>query len=124
MSSNLVPSEDGILPSPPFVQVEGVINIRDIGGYPIEKSSRQYVKPRIVYRSGELNRITDTGKSQLNALVGTVFDLRSGGEISTSTSPLADVEGISVIRAPLSEKAYDPVSLQAKYIRTSLPCPK
>ncbi|TFK75382.1 hypothetical protein BDN72DRAFT_832249 [Pluteus cervinus] len=116
--SSLVPpltaDELAILSSPPFAQVEGVVNIRDVGGYPITTSPGRFVRPKIVFRSGEPSRITETGRSQLNAFaVKTVFDLRSAVEVSSSQPVLGD--NVTVIRAPVSQQnAYDPVALQIR----------
>lgn len=116
--SSLVPpltaDELAILSTPPFVQVEGVVNIRDVGGYPIASTPGRFVRPKIVFRSGEPSRITESGRSQLNAFtIKTVFDLRSAIEVSSSQPVLGD--DVTVIRAPVSQQnAYDPVALQVR----------
>lgn len=113
--------DDPALSAPPFVQVEGLINLRDIGGYPIVGSPGQYVKTKHVYRSGEPSRITGNGKAVLIKLVNTVFDLRSEKEVVANQTTLTDVESIRTIRVPVSEQdAYDPVSLQTRYLVVGL----
>ncbi len=68
------------LPSPPFVNIDGVPNFRDIGGYPTIPG---YCTRRgLVYRSADFTSCTDKGLEQLKALgIAAVFDLRSTHEI-------------------------------------------
>ena len=68
------------LPSPPFVDVEGVRNLRDIGGYPT--STGGHVRQKLVYRSAEFSTCTTHGFEQLDALaIKAIFDLRSEKEV-------------------------------------------
>lgn len=74
------------LPSPPFVQIDGLYNFRDCGGYPIADRPNKIVRRGILYRSAEPSTITTEGISQLHKLnISRVFDLRSDGEIKEST---------------------------------------
>jgi hypothetical protein len=102
-----------ILSSPPFVNVQGVINIRDAGGYTSLTYPDKTVKRGYLYRAGEPSRITDKGKSQLVELnIKTVFDLRSDAEIHGYKTATLIVDGIDFVRAPVSRtESYDPVSL-------------
>ena len=50
------------LSKPPFVQVSGVINIRDLGNLPSASYPPQRTKPHYMYRSAELSSITDEGR--------------------------------------------------------------
>jgi hypothetical protein len=106
---------------PPFVSVQGVINIRTIGGYTTSYPDL-VAKPRFLYRSGELTRISDEGKDQLRALgVTTVFDLRSKTEITSYDTPAPSIEGVEIVWAPVSEQgAYDPSSLAARCVDSNL----
>ena len=68
------------LPSPPFVNVDGVRNLRDIGGYSI--STRRCTRRRLVYRSADFSTLTEDGLKQLEPLkIKAVFDLRSKKEV-------------------------------------------
>lgn len=109
------------LTQPPFVQAEGVINLRDAGGQPSHLPSRKnhIVKPRYLYRAGEPSKITPKGIAQLRDDLGVrkIFDLRSDLEVKGyKASPLI-IEGIGFVKAPVSSvEAYDPISL-AKRIK-------
>ena len=48
------------LEQPPFVTVDGVLNIRDLGSYPTIDQSL-ITKPSLIYRSGEVSGITGEG---------------------------------------------------------------
>lgn len=104
------------LTEPPFVQAEGVINLRDAGGQPSHLPSykNHVVKLRYLYRAGEPSRITPKGITQLRDDLGVrmVFDLRSEVEVKGyKASPLI-IEGVGVVKAPVSSaEAYDPFSL-------------
>ncbi|ORX97092.1 alpha/beta-hydrolase [Basidiobolus meristosporus CBS 931.73] len=61
------------------VSVEGVKNFRDAGGY---SSKYGMVRPRYLFRSGELSKISDAGKEALQQLgIKRVVDVRSKTEI-------------------------------------------
>ena len=49
------------LSQPPFVTIAGVVNVRDLGGYPSETSPGNITRPGFVFRSGEVSSITDDG---------------------------------------------------------------
>ncbi len=82
-------TEDGY---PRFVRLDGVSNVRDIGGYLTADGKR--VKQNLAYRSAQLESITDEARElALNTLhIRTDLDLRGG-----STAPLGNtVQHISV----------------------------
>lgn len=104
------------LAEPPFVQAEGVINLRDAGGQPSHLPSREnhIVKHRYLYRAGEPSRITPKGITQLRDDLGVrkVFDLRSDVEINAYKAAPLIIEGIGFVKAPVSSaEAYDPFNL-------------
>ena len=68
------------LPSPPFVNIEGVRNLRDIGGY---RTNPGYcIRRGLVYRSANFGKCTENGLEQLRSLdISNIFDLRSKREI-------------------------------------------
>ena len=82
-------TEDGY---PRFIKLDGVSNVRDIGGY-ITTDGRR-VKQNLAYRSAQLESITDEARDiALNTLhIRTDLDLRGG-----STAPLGNtVQHISI----------------------------
>jgi hypothetical protein len=48
------------LSNPPFVSIPGVVNVRDLGSYPT-KYPGMMTRPNIMYRSGEISKIAETG---------------------------------------------------------------
>ncbi|KAJ7286862.1 protein-tyrosine phosphatase-like protein [Mycena rebaudengoi] len=87
-----------ILSSAPFVVVDGVFNIRAIGGYKANDPT-YVVKPGVAFRSGEISGITETGKEQLLALgIHRVFDLRtpSGDQQIQDSFPKEDPFNYSI----------------------------
>lgn len=101
---------ESALSSPPFIVVEGVINIRDFGGY--SSSSGATVKPAYLFRSGEPTRITPAGIDQLRAFgIKKVFDLRAEAEIAKYKTPNAEIEGVDFVRVPILDDAFDPVGM-------------
>ena len=49
------------LKQPPFVTIDGVLNIRDLGSYPTVADPSLITKPSFMYRSGEVSGITGGG---------------------------------------------------------------
>lgn len=77
-------SETDPLPSPPFVRIDGLTNLRDIGGYEVPSWPWQNrsVRRGLVYRGGEPSRITTEGRAAFKALgVKKVFDIRTPQEL-------------------------------------------
>ena len=103
--------------SPPFVDIEGVVNIRGVGGCPIA-SRGLFLKSPALFRSGEPSGITSSGKDQLLALgIRRVFDLRSDIEIAGYKTSTPAINGVEFVRVPVSQvQAYDPVSLAPRYV--------
>ena len=104
------------LTEPPFVEAEGVINLRDAGGQPsnLPSHANHIVKLRYLYRAGEPSKITPRGIVQLRDELGVrkVFDLRSDTEVKGYKAGPLIIEGVGFVKAPVSSaEAYDPVSL-------------
>ncbi|KAJ6488237.1 protein-tyrosine phosphatase-like protein [Mycena vitilis] len=92
-----------VLTSPPFVVVEGVINVRTIGGYRTDPS--HIVNPELVFRSGEVSSITETGQNELLALgIRRVFDLRTNLEINSYKTASPDIPGIEFVHLPVGKE--------------------
>jgi hypothetical protein len=103
--------------SPPFVVVEGVFNIRGVGACPIP-SHGLFLKSPTLFRSGELFGITPRGKRQLAELgIRRVFDLRSDVEIAGYKTSTPAIDGVEVVRVPVSQaQAYDPAAWAVRYV--------
>ncbi|KAJ7252412.1 protein-tyrosine phosphatase-like protein [Mycena haematopus] len=96
-------SSPSILLSPPFVIIEGVINVRTIGGY--KTGASHLVNPKLVFRSGEVPGITETGKQQLLALgIRRVFDMRTNLEIDNYKTTTPDIPGAELVRVPVGKE--------------------
>ncbi|KAG7097323.1 hypothetical protein E1B28_004682 [Marasmius oreades] len=105
-----------ILSRPPFVTIDGVINVRDLGGHPSSLPDK-ITRHRTVFRSAELAGITEKGKEQLKELgITRVFDLRSDTEIEKYNSSLPPMDGIEIVRSPVfSKEDYSPEMMAKRY---------
>ena len=81
-----IPGRVRHFPSPPFINIDGLHNFRDCGGYPIAGCPDKIIRQGVLYRSADPSKITTQGISQLGELnVSRIFDLRSDSEIEDST---------------------------------------
>ncbi|KAH8671372.1 protein-tyrosine phosphatase-like protein [Xylariales sp. PMI_506] len=73
-----------VLMSPPFVYIDGTFNSRDLGLVP-----NSPIRPGLVYRSGAISHLTDSGKALVSGKLGIkrVFDLRSPEERERGPDP-------------------------------------
>ncbi len=117
------------LSRPPFVTIQGVINVRDLGNLPSTYRPGEITTPNFVFRSAELSGITDEGvyferydyllsyrlegKVQLKGLgITTVFDLRSDIEMLKYNAPIPVIDGVNILRAPIfKEEDYSPETM-------------
>lgn len=67
------------LRDPVVIQLDGVPNLRDLGGYATEDGGR--VRPGMLYRSAKLTDASEADRAFLCERVRTVVDLRDPGEI-------------------------------------------
>jgi hypothetical protein len=97
------------LMSPPFLQIEGVINARVVGGYASSLKPGYKVIDKLCVRSGELTYITETGKKALKAFgVTKVFDLRVDFELAKYKAAPPKIDGVEIIRPrPSGEEDWD-----------------
>jgi len=58
------------LPSPPFVHIDGISNLRDVGGQPT-KDGKQIVRG-LIYRAADPSRASDEGKQKMSQELGMV----------------------------------------------------
>ncbi|ORX45283.1 alpha/beta-hydrolase [Hesseltinella vesiculosa] len=88
---------------PRWIDVEGVKNFRDIGGWTVKDGSG-YIRERTVFRSAHLGAITEAGIRTLQQLnVQAVFDFRSQPEIDRY-GMMREVPDIKVYPSAMYEK--------------------
>jgi protein-tyrosine phosphatase len=79
--------------------VDGLINLRDLGGMPTESGATTV--PRRLIRSESPHTLTDDGLRAIVDLgIGTVVDLRTDSEREKRPSPLAEA-GVRIVHAPI-----------------------
>lgn len=108
------------LQQPPFVDIPGLANFRDIGGWPIEDGKGNVlstVRKGIFYRGPDTTPVTDEGVLKLRELgVTTDFDLRSKGQIEKAGG-YKDLEGIQRVWCPaFPDGEYSPEKAAARYV--------
>jgi protein tyrosine/serine phosphatase len=122
----------------PFMSVSGVVNFRDLGGYPCltpltpalngspvttqEASGLSYIRPGLLFRSAQPSQITESGIEVLTHKlnIGAIFDFRSQTEIQLVTTrypdSLLEIPGTSRYAVPVFRHGdFSPVSLAEKY---------
>lgn len=110
-----------VLPSPPFVDVAGIPNFRDIGGYPLSNRSNSSVRRDIIYRCAEPSKITPEGVSTLQKLgITHIYDLRSNVEIQRAQAAgrggVVELAGCSRVFVPVfTDQDYSPEQLAIRY---------
>lgn len=57
-----------VLSKPPFVNLPGVFNVRDLGNLPSAVYEGCVTKPKFIFRSAELSSITEEGELFCNQL--------------------------------------------------------
>lgn len=98
------------LPSPPFIDIPGLPNFRDLGGYPIASQPGKVVRHGVVFRSAEPSQTTDEGIDRLRQLrIAQVYDLRSTEELERDKGNgidrgVKEWEGARRIHAPVLDK--------------------
>jgi protein-tyrosine phosphatase len=82
------------------VAVDGAYNVRDLGG--LRTSAGVAVRRGLIYRSGDLGRLTPAGADQLEALgIATVIDLRTTAEVERRGRFPFEGHGIAYRHRPL-----------------------
>ncbi|KAI1639923.1 tyrosine phosphatase [Biscogniauxia mediterranea] len=109
---------DTSLPTPPFIEVLGVVNFRDIGGYPIASQPGKVVRQGLIFRSGNPSEVWEAGIAKLQELgIRRVYDLRSIPEIESlgSRTPgpmIKEWEGAERIFVPVfRDEDYSPEAI-------------
>ncbi|KAI8331589.1 tyrosine phosphatase family-domain-containing protein [Chlamydoabsidia padenii] len=100
---------------PRWIDVEGVRNFRDIGGWPLKDGSG-YIRERLVFRCGHLAQITAKGiktLTQLNCIAA--FDFRSNPEIESQGLTPEIPRLTRYPSAVFSEADYSPEALATRW---------
>ncbi|KAH6630096.1 protein-tyrosine phosphatase-like protein [Chaetomium sp. MPI-SDFR-AT-0129] len=106
------------LPSPPFIHVPGLPNLRDAGGYAIEGKPGKVVRRGVLFRSADLTKLEDEGIAVLRPLgITHVFDLRSQTELERDGHMEAKTwEGAARVFVPVFlNKDYSPEALAVRF---------
>ena len=100
------------IPYPPFVNVEGVPNFRDVGGFDCKPATAPsafpnqalHVRQGFVYRCSELSQITARGNVTMveTLRIKTLYDFRSEAE---AANPRGHPQGVACISVPVFRKA-------------------
>ncbi len=99
------------------LEVDGVINFRDIGGYHTVSGER--VRQGMLYRSGDLSALTEDGAAVLAEIgLRTVYDLRTSPEIVNRPNRIPP--GASVIHLPIHEDDEQAISFMQAISRHNL----
>ncbi|KAH6855326.1 protein-tyrosine phosphatase-like protein [Chaetomium sp. MPI-CAGE-AT-0009] len=106
------------LPSPPFIHVPGLANLRDAGGYAIEGQPGKVIRRGVLFRSADLTKLEDEGVDVLRPLgITHVFDLRSVTELAKDGNhPPRTWEGAARVFVPVFlDKDYSPEALAMRF---------
>lgn len=92
--------DGGDNPPSRWVELDGVVNVRDVGGYAV--AGDETIRWRRILRGGTLSTLTQTGCAQLAALaVATVIDLRMVTTQSTDPLPSCVADQATVESVPM-----------------------
>ncbi|MCT1479541.1 tyrosine-protein phosphatase [Microbacterium sp. p3-SID336] len=78
-----------------ILDVEGVNNVRDVGGMPAEGGR---IRSGVLLRSGQLSNVTTNGAALLRSRVQRIVDLRDGEEVAAEPT---EIEGPDTTHLPL-----------------------
>lgn len=117
MAASLSDIASATPPSPPFVDVEGISNFRDLGGYAVSASPPKSIRTGLIYRCGEPSKVTENGLDTLQDLgITHAYDLRSKVEIerynASGLGKIVELGQIQRVFVPVFEdKDYSPEHL-------------
>lgn len=108
------------LPTPPFVDVPGLPNFRDCGGYPVANTTttadskpQRIIRRGVLFRASEPSKLTDEGIAVLRDTlrITHVYDLRSKLEIDGD----AELDGRQPREWDGAQRIFAPVFLEEDY---------
>ncbi|KAL2020475.1 hypothetical protein VTK56DRAFT_8360 [Thermocarpiscus australiensis] len=108
------------LPSPPFIHIPGLDNLRDAGGYAIASQPGKMIRRGVLFRSADPSNLDDEGVAALRRLgITHVFNLRSVVEEAKSAGERPKArgwEGVTRVFAPVFlDKDYSPEALALRF---------
>ncbi|CAO3689494.1 unnamed protein product [Umbelopsis ramanniana] len=100
---------------PRWIDVEGVMNFRDIGGWDV-KGGSGYIRERMVFRCGHLSNMTDNGEQTLKSLgITAAFDFRSTQEID-QYGVMREIPGLERYHSPVFlDEDYSPAAIAVRW---------
>jgi hypothetical protein len=102
-----------------FIAIPGVLNFRDIGGYPVSSQPGKEVRRSVVYRSADPSQATEEGVARIRQLaISTVYDLRSEPEVRQvgRYASFGEALGAKRIFAPVfREVDYSPEAVAVRF---------
>lgn len=102
------------LPSPPFYTVDGVNNLRVLGGYAISPTTS--LRNNYLYRSAHLSEVTPSGSKTISEdlKISRIYDFRSEGE--SANAPSVEIPGTTRFHVPVFRDAdASPEGLTLRY---------
>lgn len=114
-------TDNAVLASPPFVEVAGIYNFRDLGGYPLSNRPTHSVRRDLIYRCAEPSKVTEDGISTMQKLgITHIYDLRSNTEIERGEAAgrggVVEWAGCTRVFAPVfTDQDYSPEKLAIRY---------
>lgn len=111
-----------VLPSPPFIEVAGIPNFRDLGGYPVSSHPNHSVRKEAIYRCAEPSNVTKDGIATMQKLgITHIYDLRSNSEIERAQAAgrggVVEWDGCTRVFVPIFRDAdYSPEKLAIRYV--------
>ncbi|CAN8100000.1 unnamed protein product [Discula destructiva] len=118
------------LPSPPFIDIPGLPNFRDAGGYPVTSTTttttptkqQQMVRRGLIFRASEPSQVTAAGIATMTDTLGIklVYDLRSQTEIDNDAkrgkNQVREWAGSERVFAPVfSVEDYSPEAIAKRF---------
>lgn len=111
-----------VLPSPPFIEVTGIPNFRDLGGYPLSNRPNYSVRRDLIYRCAEPSKVTEDGICTMQKLgITHTYDLRSRPEIERGEAAgrggVVEWDGCTRVFVPVfADQDYSPEKLALRYM--------
>ena len=102
-----------------FIDIDGVANFRDFGGYSSVGGKR--VKSETLFRSGQFNSLSDIGRNQLAAFAPkAVIDLRKDNERARQPSQFGDLK-IKKIENNMFAKSEPKIPAHLQFLKDNDP---